>query len=101
MVDISQALESEYLTVHDVKDSLNKRLVIINEGQYEETTYGLRLAVLTNFNCQEKKWHPNKDSLRNLKESWGKETKEWVGKPVLLRVIRMKDKEMIIAYPEK
>lgn len=102
MVDTSKALETEYLKVEDVKSSepAHRRLVVINEGAYEQSDYGERLTLVVNFKGKEKKWKPNRDTINNLRE-WGADTKEWVGRPVALKIVRMKDKEMILGFPER
>jgi len=100
MVDTSQAIESEFLSVEEVKTNPVKDLLIIDEGKFEETQFGNRLCLKVNYAGKVKTWRPNRDTIRNLQEL-GKDSKDWVGKIISLRIIRARDKDMIIGYPKR
>ena len=66
---------------------------ILNEGTLEEiqTSDGKVKSVfnlLVNFKGKEITWTPNKTTLKELKVSWGEETKRWIGKMVDLTSVK-------------
>jgi len=99
MVDSRKALESEYVTVDSVKNSKTRTLVIIDSGEYEDTEWGERLSFKVNMDGSTKIWRPNRDSIKNIQNSFGYNTESWVSKLVSLSVVSMKGKEMVIGVP--
>lgn len=99
MVDISEALESDYLTVDFVKQSPSKKLVIIDPGSYQDTDFGRRLTMKVNIDGKIKVWRPNRDSIENL-SSYGNDTLQWVSKLVNLNVEKRQGREAVIAKTE-
>ena len=103
MVDATQAMESSYMTAELVKQLKDKTAQIVSEGKYEETNYdgkkSQRLTLTINIDEREKIWRPNRDSVKNLAEAYGRDTKLWYQKVVLLSVISIMGKDSIIATP--
>lgn len=99
MVDSRKALESEYITVDSVKNSLTKKLVILDPGAYEDTEWGERLSLKVEMDGNKKVWRPNRDSIKNVQNVFKYETCDWVGKIIGLSVVSMKGKEMVIGIP--
>lgn len=98
MVSAKRAMESEYLTAKNVQDSLTKKLVIIGEGEYENTDYGVRLTLPVEIDGLKKKWRPSKDSCKNLaRDCESDDTNDWVGKPVSLGLVSISGQDRVVA----
>ena len=101
MVSTTEALESKYVTAELVKNSPTKKLVVIAEGNYEDVTYDnettRRLTIPVQIDEKDKVWRPNKDSVSNMRDAYGKDTSSWVGKTAKLNVIKMQGKDSVIA----
>jgi len=92
-------MESPYLTTELVKESKSSKAVIMNEGSYEETDYGTKLTLSVQIDAKSKIWRPNRDSVSNLSQAWGNESKEWIGKTADLKIMKVMGKDSIIASP--
>lgn len=99
MVDTTEAMESQYMTIKYVKENKVKTMVVIDGGDYEDSKFGKRLKLTVNTNGRSKIWNPNTDSVKNL-QLYGKDSKDWVGKLVLVNVISINGKENLIASPD-
>jgi len=103
MVDTTEAMESIYLTAETVKNSPTKRATIMNEGAYEDATFDgvtrQRLTIKIEIDGREKIYRPNKDSVANLANAYGKDSKDWEGKDILLQTIRIQGKDSVLATP--
>ena len=100
MVDATQAMESEYVTVDVVRNLTKKQLVITGEGSYEETDWGAKLTLPVQLEGgRDKKYRPNKDSAKNLAALYGRNSKNWLGKIIALSTIIIMGKECVIAVP--
>lgn len=97
MVDVTEAMESSYLTADLVDASPTKQIFVIDAGSYEETEYGRRLSLKVEIDGKEKTWRPNRDSCANLAGAWGRDTKAWLGKPIDLSVIQVRGKASVVA----
>lgn len=95
MVDSTEAMESQFVTVDLVKSSPTKKLVIIDPGDYEKTDYGNRLTMGVNIDGKRKLWRPNIETVENL-QVLGKDTVEWLAKPIVLVVEKRSGKEAVI-----
>jgi len=96
MVDSTEAMESEYVSVALVEASPTKKLVVVDPGKYEDTPeYGKRLTVGVNIDGKTKRWRPNKETVGNL-QVLGKDTTNWLGKPVDLKVEVRSGKKAVI-----
>lgn len=108
MVNTKQALESEFIDVPLVSNSMTKKLVIIKDGEYKTATYKkgtpeeetkreLRIPVM--IDNVEKIWRINKQSTQNLTDAWGEETITWVGKVVALDVKSQGGMTFVVGKP--
>ena len=101
MVGTDLALETKYITADLVKKSPTKRLVCLGDGQYEDVTYNeettKRLTIPVQIDGKDKIWRPNKDSVINMRNEFGTDSIDWIGKPVALKVITIQGKESVIA----
>lgn len=94
MVETSELMESKFLTSKDVKESTNKTLVVLGEGNIEmvDNTKGEKYKALTVpvqlDGLKLKDWRINKTALKKLNEKFGStNSKEWVGKPFVVTTI--------------
>lgn len=101
MVDSTKACQGEYVNVDMIQDLTKKKLIITNEGSYELGDYGEKLTLQVEINGQAKKWSPNKDSCRSMREAYGSDTKAWVGYIIDLQIIKNRGKDSIMALPTK
>ena len=100
-MDTTQFAESDYITAEIVKASVSKTLVIIGEAKPEETEYGVKLLIPVEIDAKPKKYRPNKDSIKNMQDAWGVESKKWLGKKLGLSVHSIMGKDSVIAVPKK
>jgi hypothetical protein len=102
MVETDTALESEYITKELIKESVNKIGVIIDGGDYEDVEFdgktSRRLTLGVDFNKSLKKYRPNRDSVKNLRDM-GKDTNSWVGRKIFFSVMLVGGQERIMASP--
>ena len=103
MVDITEALESDYLTA-DLVNNLKERVgTIVSDGKYEDVEYNniksRRLTLQVDVNGRQKIWRPNRDSIKNLSGAFGRDTKLWMGKKIAFNVVSMMGKDSVIAIP--
>jgi len=99
MVDTTQAMESQFVTVQAVKDSQSKRLVVISGGTYEAGQDGTqRLSLMVEMDGKRKTWRPNRNTVKNL-QAYGKDSEQWVGKPIRLMVMTINNRELVIGTP--
>lgn len=104
MVDVTEAIESKYVGVQFVRNSPTKKLVILGEGGFEETNFEnegkkQKITLPVEIDGKHKSYRPTKDSIKNLSDSWGKDTKMWTGKIAKLSIITIAGKECVLAQP--
>ena len=103
MVDVTQAMESNYLTADVVKSAKNKKAVITSEGKYEDVTYdgvtNQRLTLTVDIERRGKIWRPNRDSVANLANKFGRDSKLWFQKIIEFSIVRIAGKDCIVAVP--
>lgn len=100
MVDVSEALESKYLTAQLVKESPTKVATIVSDGCYEITDIdNRRFTITVKMDEKEKIWQPNPSSVENMAELWGKESKKWFSKKVRLQCINISGKDCVLGLP--
>ena len=101
MVGTDEALESKYVTAELIRNSPTKKLVVMEEGSYEEVTYenetSKRLTIPVQVDAKERIWRPNRDSIANMRGAYGNDTKSWVGKATKLQVVKVQGKDSVIA----
>lgn len=103
MVDATKAMESSYLNVDLVRNSLTRKCVIIDsgayvEGEYQGKTY-TKLELSVEIDKKQKTWSPNKDSVKNISEEYGTDTELWVGRIIKLSIGKSNGKDTIIGMP--
>ena len=93
-MDVTELVQSKWLTAQEIKDSPTKTVVILGSGQQEEvlSTKGERykaLVVPVQIDGRTKDWRLNRTSIKKLAEKFGRDTQVWVGKPILLTTLMM------------
>ena len=99
MVDATQAMEGKYVNADLVRESPTKKCIIIDEGSYEEGDYGAKLHLSVEIDKKIKTWSPNKDSVKNIAEEYGRDTKAWIGKIIKLSVGKINGKDTVNGMP--
>ena len=96
-MDVTEAMESQYVTVELVKHSNSRVALITSEGEFEEAERGRRLTLTVDIDGKHKFWLPNPTSVKSLVELFGsKESLNWIGKKVLLDTLRISGKDSVI-----
>ena len=100
MVEIDDLIGGQYVNVDIVKAAKDKRAVIITEGSKVNTKWGtVKLELDVQIDTQTKTWTLNQETLRNLREMWGNDTKAWIGKMVLLSTNEREGKRYVVGFP--
>lgn len=99
MVDVTQAMEGKYINADIVRESPTRRCVIIDEGRYEEGDYGAKLHLTVEIDGKQKTWSPNKDSVKNIAEEYGRDSRKWVGKIIKLSIGKVNGKDTVNGMP--
>ena len=94
-MDTTKATEGKYVNAEIVKGSPTKKCVIINEGEFVDGDYGEKFQLTVEIDGKQKIWSPNKDSIKNLQLAFGKDSINWVGKIIKLKVVIFKGKETV------
>jgi hypothetical protein len=97
-MNISKNISGEYLSAVDVKDG--DKVKFLNEGTSSTIEDRPIITFKVEFNGEDKKYTPNKTTLRNLATAWGEETKSWIGKTATCEKIKsnIKGKMMTVLY---
>lgn len=99
MVDVSKLLESEFVTVQFVKDSRNKKGVILSGGQADTFKDKTGLKVMVEIDGKKKFWKMNKTSLTNFANEYGNESELYIGKRVEFTIGTVNNQEAVIGKP--
>jgi hypothetical protein len=103
MVDVSKAMESSYITVDLVRESPTKKCIILNEGEYVEAEYQGKKYTKFEFDVEidkkRKKWSPNKDTVKNISEEYGRDSSNWIGKIIKLSIGKIAGKDTVNGMP--
>ena len=92
--------EGNFVTVLAVNASITKKLVILSPGILSPNPEGLmKLQLLVEMDGSQKKWSPNKITIKNLQLKFGTESNAWIGKAVQLSTTIIKGKESVIGTP--
>ena len=98
MVDVSESMETKYLTADVVMSSPTKIGILLDEGKYEETDFGRKLTMNIQIDGKTKIWRPNRDSTKNLSRDFGStDSAAWIGKKIALEVVSLGGKDSVIA----
>ncbi len=99
MVDVTQAMEGDYLNADIVRNSPTKKCIIVDAGEYVDTEYGAKLQILVEIDKKQKKWKPNKDTVKNISEEYGTDSNDWVGKIIKLSNGKFNGKDTVNGMP--
>jgi len=91
-MDVSDLVESKWLTANDVRTSNSKTLVVVSAGVLEDaiSMKGDKYKTLVlpvELDGKKKDWKLNRSSLKKFVERHGKDTSAWVGKPIKVTTI--------------
>lgn len=98
-MDTKNLVESEYVSTELVNNSPTKTLVILSAGALTPDKFNEgqnRFQCLVEIDGQQKKYKPNKPTLKNLHAKYGTDSAAWVGKQVNLVITSMNGKITII-----
>lgn len=99
MLDATEYGESDYVNNDIVKNSPTKKFVVI-EAAEEDDNFNegkQKLKLVIEIDKKKKAYNPNKDSIKNLISTWGKDAEKWVGKVGKLKVLSVNGKERVFA----
>ncbi len=100
MVDITETMEKRSICVETVEPSESRTLVAIKEGRIEDRgSFGKMVIIPVEMDGKRKDWYPNYQSKKNMSQAYGKNTKNWVGKPVIVEIVNIDGKETVIGTP--
>lgn len=93
-MDITNLVQSQWLTAQEVKNSPTKVVVIVDQGKLEESTSQKgekyqALVLRVELDKVEKQWKLSRYAAKKLADKFSAETKEWLGKQVLLTTMLM------------
>lgn len=93
-MDVTELVQSKWLTAQNVKESQSKTVVILGQGTQEEvlSSKGEKYKALVlpvQLDTLSKDWRVNRQSLKKLVEKLGSKTEAWVGKQVQLTTMLM------------
>lgn len=93
-MDITNMVQSQWLTAQEVKNSPTKIVTIVDQGKLEDAkslkgeTYQA-LVLRVDLDKKEKQWKLSRSAARKLAEKYGNETSAWLGKQVALTTMLM------------
>ena len=77
--------------------------MILDEGEYKEGEYQgkkyEKFELLVEIDGKQKKWSPNKDSVKNISGELGRDSKGWIGKIIKLTVTKSNGKDTVNGMP--
>lgn len=98
-MDVTELLNSN-LTIDLVESAPVKKLVILSGGAMKQMPDGKsKLNLLVEFGGRQINWIPNRTTMRNIAEKYGKETTAWLGKAINLKIGIVNNKEAVIGEP--
>lgn len=102
-MDVSEAMESDYINADFVRESPSKKCVILDEGKFSEGEWQgkkfTRFELTVEIDGKKKIWKPNKDTVKNIASVHGKDSKAWVGQVVILRILKTNGKDVVTGLP--
>lgn len=93
--------EYKYLSKELVKRSNTKKIVFLNSGIDQKNKFGDAATFIVEIDNIQTEYTPNSQSVVNLVNAWGYESREWVGKVAEVYIEIKDNKEIIIAKPFK
>lgn len=98
-MDVSKLLETN-ITLDVVRTSPSKKMCVLTSGEMKTMPDGkLKPTFVVEIDEKQLNWIPNKTTLKNVSEKYGKETQQWVGKLITLEVGQVNNKDAIIGRP--
>lgn len=96
-MDMEQFSAGDFISAEEVRNSQNRQLVLLSAGSEKEYEGKKKPVFLVEFNGKQKKWVMNKVTVKNLIDTYGKDSNLWVGKTVNLTVgLATNGREMVI-----
>ena len=102
-IEVSEVNVGDFLRLDDVQSPV--QVEILNEGEVAEFADNQgKVKKRYRFKVKlpdgtEKIWTMNLTTLKNLKEKWGDETKNWVGKHVLVIKTKISKYDALLGTP--
>lgn len=95
-MDITDLVQSQWLTSTDVKNSPTKIVTIVSAGTREEATNTKgekykAFQIQVELDKVQKIWRVNKFSLKKLADRFGTDTSSWLGKQVAVTNMLMQN----------
>ena len=97
-MDTTQYGESVYIAPDLVKQSASRRVYIAGDARIIKGKWGDQLELPVELDGKPKTWGLTRDVVKTLQQ-FGKDSKQWVGKWVELRVINDAGKDKVMAFP--
>lgn len=99
-MDTTKFGESQFINAELIEQSPTKRVQVKNEGKIETNSYGNEQLVLTvELDQKLKQWSTTMDNVKTMQQSFGKDSKVWIGREVDMKVIMVNGKKRVIAIP--
>ena len=84
MVNIDSFLSNQFIKATELNGQTIAK--IINEGQFVDSNFGgLQFVVEIEINNETRRLRLNKTNLKILREQFGRNTQEWIGKTIALQ----------------
>ena len=101
-MDVTKYAESQYLNMDLLMESPSKEITFLSAGEEVKGNYGYKLEFRVSIDGKEKTYSPNMQSIKNLKEAWGKESSNWLMKTAILTTNydEKKKQTLVIAKPK-
>ncbi len=93
-----------FVKASDVKDLGLKKFKIVTEAKEQSGNFGMELvcqikAINDKGQKDDASWRINNTTRNVLIDAWGKDTSDWIGKEVSIKVVSINNKDSIIAEP--
>ena len=101
-MDMTKYATKQYLNVETVQNEQVFTLKLLNAGSNSTGMFGDQAVFEVDYNDKEYLFTPNGESVSNLIENLGVDSKKWIGKEIDLKITKNKnDKFIIICLGEK
>lgn len=103
-MDTKQFSQGDYINAQAVKNSTTRKAVILSVSAEEVTFNGetkIKLLLDVMMDGMNKKYMPNKDSIRNIQLELGDESDDWLNHTLKFKLITMVGKECVLATVEE
>lgn len=101
-MDMTKYATKQYLSVETVQNEQIFNLKLLNAGSNTTGMFGDQAVFEVEYNDTEYLFTPNGESVSNLIENLGVESKKWIGKEIDIQIKKNKnDKFIIVCLGEK